>query len=103
MSTTTKDKIIIVTCLGVVAGLVFADKIFTKKEVAKSSDFSSANGQSKSDSTPPPDVKDTQKWVYTVENNKDYCRWYDKYGRNTRTYNAPCSKSQANMYGNAKK
>jgi uncharacterized protein YodC (DUF2158 family) len=56
-------------------------------------DFSSANG------TPPPtDLSLTQKWVYTVENGKDYCRWYDRYGKNTRTYNQPCSKSQANMY-----
>lgn len=51
------------------------------------------------DGTPPPATfTSTQKWVYSIENGKDYCRWYDRYGKNTRTYNQPCSKSQANMY-----
>lgn len=59
---------------------------------------------SNADNTPPPsDFSNTQKWVYTIEDGKDYCRWYDKYGKVTRTYNAPCSKSQANMYSNKTK
>ncbi len=53
----------------------------------------------KEDSTPPPsDFTNYQKWVYSVENGKDYCRWYDRNGKITRTYNQPCSKSQTNMY-----
>lgn len=59
---------------------------------------------SNADNTPPPaDFSNTQKWVYTIENGKDYCRWYDKDGKNTRTFNSPCSRSQANMYGNKAK
>ena len=51
------------------------------------------------DNTPPPnDTKNTQKWVYSVEDGKDYCRWYDRNGKNTLTYNAPCNKAKANMY-----
>lgn len=48
-------------------------------------------------------TKETQKWVYTIEDNKDFCRWYDKDGRNTRTFNSKCSRSQANMGQGAKK
>jgi hypothetical protein len=57
-------------------------------------------------------LSSSKKWGYLnrwkehirdAKNGKDYCRWFDKDGRNTRTYNAPCSRSQANMGQNKKK
>lgn len=61
-------------------------------------DFNNADG------TPPPDkYTSTQKWVYSVEAGKDYCRWYDRHGKNTQTYNQPCNKVQANMHSGKKK
>ncbi len=66
--------------------------------------FFDGEGFSSADSTPPPmDFTYTQKWVHQIVDGKDYCRWYDKEGRNTRTYNQPCSRSQANMGQNKKK
>lgn len=78
-----------------------------KEALKKVMGFSFFDGEelSYADNTPPPsDFSKTQKWVYTIESGKDFCRWYDGNGKNTRTYNSPCSKSQANMYnGNSKK
>jgi hypothetical protein len=38
-------------------------------------------------------------WVNSIEDGKDYCRWYDNEGRNTITYNRPCTRAQAGMKG----
>lgn len=38
-------------------------------------------------------------WVNSIEDGKDYCRWYDNDGRNTVTYNRPCTRAQAGMKG----
>lgn len=70
----------------------------TSKKGEKTSNVTGDEATKKSDSTPPPDFTNYQKWVYSIENGQDYCRWYDRNGKNTRTYNQPCSKSQAGMY-----
>lgn len=36
-------------------------------------------------------------WVSSTEEGVDYCRWFDNYGRNTRTFTGSCSTSQSNM------
>lgn len=73
------------------------------KKAEKTSGISGGDETTKKeDNTPPPDFSNYQKWVYSIENGKDFCRWYDRDGRNTRTYNSPCSKSQAGMYSNKK-
>ena len=75
--------------------------LIPKKEEKKSGVTGSDETTKKEDNTPPPsDFSNYQKWVYSIENGQDYCRWYDRTGKNTRTYNQPCSKSQAGMYSN---
>lgn len=61
-------------------------------------DGTKESSESKDNTPPPPDTKNTQKWVYSIEDGKDYCRWYDRTGKNTVTYNSPCNKAKANMY-----
>lgn len=71
------------------------------QSVLSSLSFFDGQSFSSADATPPPsNFKNTQKWIYSIENGKDYCRWFDRSGRNTQTYNMPCSKAQANMYSN---
>jgi hypothetical protein len=63
--------------------------------------FSMFGGEesSNADNTPAPNpYNHTQKWIYIIENGKDYCRWFDQYGRNTVTYEKPCTLAQSNMY-----
>lgn len=62
----------------------------------KSESCNECSSNASGDLTPPP--QGGQKWVSSTENGEDKCRWYDKDGRNTKTYNFPCSKSQARMY-----
>lgn len=91
--------------LGVIASIIILVKVFGEKEKKEgANNFSGKETDSKkTESTPPPmTFSNVQKWVYSVEDGKDYCRWYDRYGKNTRTYNSPCSKSQANMYDDKK-
>lgn len=88
--------------LGVIAIIVILVKAYGKKEVEETNNFSGKDNDSKKEEvapSPPPTEK-VQKWVYSIEDGKEYCRWYDGYGRNTVTYNNKCSKTQANMYGN---
>jgi len=87
--------------LGVIATVIILVKVFGKKETNEETHgFSGKESDSKkTESTPPPmTFLNVQKWVYSIEDGKEYCRWYDRYGKNTRTYNAKCSGSQANMY-----
>jgi hypothetical protein len=84
-------------------GANLGEDIAKMKELSKSilSSLSFFDGQSFSsaDATPPPsNFKNTQKWIYSIENGKDYCRWFDRTGKNTQTYNRPCTKAQSNIY-----
>jgi hypothetical protein len=69
------------------------------KSILSSLSFFDGQGFSSADATPPPNpYNHTQKWIYIIENGKDYCRWFDQYGRNTVTYERPCNLAQSNMY-----
>lgn len=57
----------------------------------KSSDFVQQNMGNKNE--------ESNLWYSSTENGKDYCRWYDKNGNNTVTYERPCTAVQANMKG----
>jgi hypothetical protein len=87
-------------------GANLGEDIAKAKEVSKAVlnsilGFSMFNGENSSnaDNTPAPNpYNHTQKWVYIIENGKDYCRWFDSKGKNTVTYEKPCNLAQANMY-----
>jgi hypothetical protein len=83
-----------------------AEDISKAKEISKEISknlisMSFFNGESSADGadTPAPNPYNyTQKWIYIIENGKDYCRWFDSKGRNTVTYERPCTLAQSNMY-----
>jgi len=58
--------------------------IFSKKPIQVTTPDSTASGC-------------TSCWVSSTENGVDYCRWFDNYGRNTRTFTGSCNTSQSNM------
>lgn len=99
-----QEKELLVCALLLVGAVVLA-RILSEDKPEKKSAFcgnckskscSECSSNASGDLTPAP--QGGQKWVYSVENGADKCRWYDRDGKNTKTYNSPCSKSQAKMY-----
>ena len=72
------------------------------KKLTSSEETSNVTGKEDNKSSKD-EFSNIQKWVYSIEDGKEYCRWYDRYGKNTVTYNTKCNRNQANMYGNKKK